>query len=90
MDQQRRLHDILFDEQQGRCFYCARKMRPYARKKKEQQIRDFATKDHFIPRSRGGLHLFGNKVLACAECNGKKGNMSAFEFVVHMIGTSPL
>jgi len=45
---------------------------------------------HLIPRSRGGLHMIGNKVLACMECNSKKDNMTAFEFVVHMIGTSPL
>jgi 5-methylcytosine-specific restriction endonuclease McrA len=47
------------------------------------------TTDHFIPRARGGLHMHGNKVLACIECNTKKKNMTAFEFMVHMIGASP-
>ena len=30
--------------------------------------------DHFIPLSRGGLHVISNLVPACAACNTSKGN----------------
>jgi 5-methylcytosine-specific restriction endonuclease McrA len=81
----------LFNYQQGFCFYCAKRMRLRIRKKEGlHEAGDLATLDHFIPRIRGGLNMQGNKVLACIECNTRKNNMTAFEFMVHMIGTSPL
>jgi 5-methylcytosine-specific restriction endonuclease McrA len=32
-----------------------------------------ATKDHVVPRSRGGINQDSNIVLACKRCNNKKG-----------------
>ena len=32
------------------------------------------TIDHVVPRSKGGLHTWDNVVIACAPCNGKKGD----------------
>lgn len=33
-----------------------------------------ATKDHVVPRFFGGKNMFENYVLACADCNSKRGN----------------
>lgn len=43
----------------GRCAYCGDRG---------------ATIDHVIPRSRGGLHVWDNVVLACQPCNSRKGD----------------
>lgn len=32
------------------------------------------TIDHIIPRSKGGKHTWDNVVIACATCNGRKGD----------------
>ncbi len=32
-----------------------------------------ATRDHIIPRSRGGLNLRENLIIACGPCNEAKG-----------------
>ena len=37
------------------------------------------TIDHVIPRSRGGLHTWGNVVAACQPCNHRKGGKSLTE-----------
>ena len=39
-----------------------------------------ATRDHDIPRSRGGLNHPSNIVLACSTCNGAKKDMTGAEF----------
>ena len=43
---------------------------------------NLATLDHLIPRSRGGGGHIGNLVLACADCNGRRG---APEFTEAMV-----
>ncbi|MCD6385517.1 HNH endonuclease [Candidatus Sumerlaeota bacterium] len=45
------------------CQYCGRKAQ-----------RDELTIDHVIPRSRGGKSTWENVVIACIECNAKKGD----------------
>lgn len=61
------LRRYLLEKWQRRCAYC-RKATP------RFEI------DHVVPRSRGGSDRVGNLVLACAACNGKKGNQTAEEF----------
>lgn len=34
-----------------------------------------ATRDHFIPTSRGGSRTVENRVWSCSRCNNFKGNM---------------
>jgi 5-methylcytosine-specific restriction endonuclease McrA len=36
--------------------------------------REFLTKDHVVPISRGGGNDWGNVVAACSPCNNRKGN----------------
>lgn len=51
----------LFNLYDGTCQYCLKPM-PYAN----------ATKDHALPKSKGGANHDGNIVLACKRCNNKK------------------
>lgn len=38
------------------------------------------TKDHVLPKARGGTNALTNLVVACRECNELKGNLTASEF----------
>lgn len=55
----------------GVCFYCGRRtvLRP-----KHPPIDLCATRDHILPRSRGGSNELFNMVLACRACNEEKGD----------------
>jgi hypothetical protein len=55
----------------GECQYCLRKI-PYTS----------ATRDHLIPRSRGGGNNDDNIVLSCKKCNTKKSNKFPY-FNIH-------
>lgn len=50
----------LYVRDQGKCVYCG----------STQNL----TIDHVIPRSRGGSNEWNNLVIACRECNHKKGH----------------
>ena len=52
-----------------RCVYCATSLCP-----------DSATLDHVYPRAKGGPHVAGNVVAACAPCNRMKADMLPHEF----------
>ena len=49
------------------CQYCGRHRR-------ELRGREFLTRDHVVPLSRGGGNDWGNVVAACSSCNNRKGN----------------
>jgi 5-methylcytosine-specific restriction endonuclease McrA len=52
-----------------RCVYCGHPLDPME-----------ATLDHVYPLARGGTHVPGNLVAACAPCNRLKGDMLPHEF----------
>lgn len=52
----------------GRCQYCDKRLK----------YKD-STMDHVHPKSKGGRASWQNIVLACVDCNQKKGNMSVKE-----------
>lgn len=54
----------------GYCFYCLRRMKPGVR-----------CLDHVAPQARGGGNSYRNLVSACGECNSRKGEMRAEDFV---------
>jgi 5-methylcytosine-specific restriction endonuclease McrA len=58
---------FLFARDGYRCAYCGRH-------RGELRGREFLTRDHVIPISRGGLNVWANVVTACSPCNNRKGS----------------
>ncbi|MGH7459000.1 MAG: HNH endonuclease [Longimicrobiaceae bacterium] len=58
---------FLFARDGYRCQYCGRH-------RSELKGRDFLTRDHLLPLSRGGGKGWENVVTACSPCNNRKGN----------------
>lgn len=54
----------------GHCFYCLRRLSPSMR-----------CLDHVAPQARGGSNSYRNLVSACGECNSRKGEMRAEDFL---------
>lgn len=59
---------IILETQLGSCFYCGNPLREWH-------------EDHFVPISKGGTNYRCNIVLACANCNLRKGNKAPIEFL---------
>jgi 5-methylcytosine-specific restriction endonuclease McrA len=57
----------IFNIYDGTCQYC---LKPIQYK--------FATKDHYQPKSKGGVNYDSNIVLACKKCNNKKASRFPF------------
>ena len=55
-------NELLFKRDRHVCAYCG-----------EQYSRDKLTRDHIVPRSRGGQDTWMNVVAACRFCNHRKG-----------------
>lgn len=64
----------IFERDENTCQYCAKKF-----------DRDELTLDHVIPRSRGGVSSWTNIVLACINCNMKKGDKLLSELHVKLL-----
>ena len=56
------------------CLYCGHKFKT-----------EDLTIDHIIPKSKGGKMEWMNVVLACVECNNKKGNLSITEAGMRLV-----
>ena len=70
-------NDHLFLRDGHRCAYCARHRR-------ELGARERLTRDHLVPRSKGGRDVWLNVVTACSSCNHQKDDQLAED-----IGRSP-
>ncbi len=57
---------FLFARDDYTCQYCGRH-------KSELRGRQFLTRDHIRPLSRGGLNTWDNVVTSCSPCNNRKG-----------------
>lgn len=80
----RRLRKLrqIWAKQGGRCFYCARPMRLARGPKNGACEGNFATIDHYVPRSQGGCNDASNCVAACHECNSGRGDAPAPAFML--------
>jgi 5-methylcytosine-specific restriction endonuclease McrA len=58
---------FLFARDAYTCMYCGRH-------REELKGRQFLTRDHVVPQSRGGNNAWENVVTACSPCNNRKGN----------------
>jgi 5-methylcytosine-specific restriction endonuclease McrA len=63
---------FLFARDDYSCQYCGRHRR-------ELRGRQFLTRDHVLPVSRGGVNTWENVVTACSPCNSRKGNRTPEE-----------
>ncbi len=68
------LHEVrfsrrnIFERDKNTCQYCGRRM-----------PKSEVTVDHVVPRSRGGIDSWDNLVLACVDCNVRKGSRTPDE-----------
>lgn len=46
----------------------------------------FPSTDHVVPVASGGDNSIENRVLACVECNSRKGTKAVEEFLLQFIG----
>jgi len=58
---------FLFARDDYSCMYCGRH-------REQLKGRQFLTRDHVVPLSRGGGNTWDNVVTACSPCNNRKGN----------------
>lgn len=66
----------LFIRDTGICQYCSTRV-----------TLKTGTIDHFVPKSKGGQHIWKNVVLACTKCNQKKGNKMPVNFHLKVSNT---
>ncbi|MHB1073002.1 MAG: HNH endonuclease [Gemmatimonadaceae bacterium] len=75
---------FLFGRDQRTCAYCQRHER-------DLLPREFLTRDHVVPLSRGGRTTWGNCVTACSSCNARKASKTLAEsgMVLHIVPSEP-
>ena len=75
---------FLFCRDERTCAYCQRSERAL-------RAREFLTRDHIVPMSRGGATSWTNCVTACSSCNTRKSNKTLAEsgMVLHITPTEP-
>lgn len=76
----KKVHRRLMEKDGERCFYCNRKLSQF-KYLGGTLPPDARTIDHVYPRIRGGETTFNNLVIACFECNIRKGDLLFTEFV---------
>ena len=59
----------IFKRDRYRCTYCGCEVH-----RRDPRHPKYATIDHIVPLSKGGMSIDSNVTTACRECNGKKGN----------------
>jgi 5-methylcytosine-specific restriction endonuclease McrA len=68
--QSRTLRQAIHSRERGRCFYCLSRL--------SNRVRCL---DHVIPRARAGCNSYRNLVSCCMDCNSRKGETSASDFL---------
>jgi 5-methylcytosine-specific restriction endonuclease McrA len=69
---------FLFARDGYRCMYCGRH-------KAQLRGREFLTRDHVVPISRGGENSWENVATACSPCNNRKASHLMEECGMHLI-----
>ncbi len=69
---------FLFARDGYSCQYCGRH-------RSELRGRQFLTRDHIVPLSRGGGNTWDNVVTSCSPCNNRKGNRLPEEAGLHLL-----
>ena len=71
------------------CFYCGVALQDWPKGEEYKKLKRlgmlrgkrFVTRDHKLPRSRGGDWSKANLVDACISCNSRKNNLTSAEYV---------
>ena len=71
---------FLFARDDYSCQYCGRH-------RSELRGRQFLTRDHVLPLSRGGENAWSNVVTSCSPCNNRKGNCLPEEVGMSLLAT---
>ena len=71
---------FLFARDNYSCQYCGRH-------RGELRGRQFLTRDHILPLSRGGGNTWGNVVASCSSCNNRKANRLPEEAGLRLLTT---
>lgn len=71
---------FLFARDDYSCQYCGRR-------RHELKTRQYLTRDHVLPISRGGDNSWENVVTACSPCNNRKGGRLPEEAGMRLLGT---
>ena len=66
----RALREAIHAREKGECFYCLRRLTARLR-----------CIDHVVPRVLDGLNSYRNLVSACGECNSRKGERKASDYL---------
>ncbi|MDH5758508.1 MAG: HNH endonuclease [Gemmatimonadota bacterium] len=69
---------FLFARDDYECQYCGIH-------RSELRGRQFLTRDHILPQSRGGDNSWNNVVTSCSPCNNRKGNRLPYEAGMHLL-----
>lgn len=77
--------DVVIGRDGKRCFYCERVTIKRRRTSGGKLPSDTATLDHVIPESEGGSNDSENLVLACVDCNRRRGNTDFIYFGIKAI-----
>lgn len=64
------LREAIHAREGGRCFYCMRRVKPAVR-----------CLDHVVPQVRAGSNSYRNLVSSCTECNSRKLDQRAEDFL---------
>jgi hypothetical protein len=67
------LRQAIHARERGQCFYCLRPTTPLVQ-----------CLDHVVPRAKSGSNSYHNLVSSCLECNTKKGEKPAEDFLVRL------
>lgn len=71
---------FLFARDSYRCQYCGRH-------EKDLGAREWLTRDHIHPQSKGGENSWENCITACSRCNHKKGDKSLKDSGLKLLST---
>lgn len=64
------------------CYYCGVQTTTARGAKRSRLPDNYQTKDHLLPKSRGGAGVRGNTVVCCNNCNMEKGCLTVEEYRV--------
>lgn len=82
-DKQRRMK-VLLKTFGGKCWWCKCDVIAGIQNSDFQHQPNQATRDHIVPRSRGGTNALANLVLACRACNEERADRDARVWAAHL------